>query len=93
MLQGGGAFWPAGEHRCPDATLSAFARVGVRAGTQGQSRRNLDSPGLEMVGNCSWEAHPGGRSKASVARQQRGLWARRGRVWQERQAQPSISFP
>lgn len=25
--------------------------------------RSLDSPGLEMVGNCSWEAHPGDRNK------------------------------
>ncbi|KAB1251669.1 hypothetical protein Cadr_000030421 [Camelus dromedarius] len=34
-----------------------------------RAKRNLDSPGLEMAGNCSWEAHPTNRNKASVTRQ------------------------
>lgn len=29
--------------------------------------RNLDSPGLGMAGNCSWETHPTNRNKASTA--------------------------
>lgn len=63
-LQGGGAFWPAGEHRCPDATLSAFARVGVRAGTRGRSREEsgLTRPGDGgelFLGGPSWRPEQG----------------------------------
>ncbi|XP_044115955.1 mas-related G-protein coupled receptor member F isoform X1 [Neovison vison] len=35
--------------------------------TESRAVRSLDSPGLEMVGNCSWEAHPGSRSKMCPA--------------------------
>lgn len=35
--------------------------------------RNLDSPGLKMAGNCSWEAHPTNGNKASVMRR-RSPW-------------------
>ena len=37
--------------------------------------RNVDWPGLEMAGNCSWEAHPTNWNKASpsISSVQRGL--------------------
>ncbi|XP_047679630.1 mas-related G-protein coupled receptor member F isoform X2 [Prionailurus viverrinus] len=51
--------------REPRAGLSAFSSKGRCAGPRAMSGavRSLDSPGLEMVGNCSWEAHPGDRNK------------------------------
>ncbi|XP_049470733.1 collagen alpha-2(I) chain-like [Panthera uncia] len=65
--------------REPRAGLSAFSSKGRCAGPRAVSGavRSLDSPGLEMVGNCSWEAHPGDRNKASAGRQQRGSGHRR----------------
>lgn len=37
--------------------------------------RSLDSPALEMAGNCSWEPHPSNRNKAGAAGQLPALGA------------------
>lgn len=92
-LEGGGGFGAGGEPCCPDKTLSAFARAGVRAAHGEQSReesgRARPGDGGELfLGGPSWSQ---GQGKCS--RQRRGLGALRGRVWQEGQAQPSICSP
>ncbi|XP_012915478.1 mas-related G-protein coupled receptor member F isoform X1 [Mustela putorius furo] len=49
---------------CPRrAHLSGSQEKCAGQRTESRAVRSLDSPGLEMVGNCSWEAHPGSRSK------------------------------